>query len=86
MDSSKRNMETCCVRWMSDVKSIINRIKQLTYHEVVVELYEPIQFNGTIPFDLEITGNVVVAQVLADSYEEAEQKLLTFLFEGSRDD
>lgn len=71
---------------MSDVKSIINRIKQLTYHEVVVELYEPIQFNGTIPFDLEITGNVVVAQVLADSYEQAEQKLLTFLFEGSRDD
>lgn len=71
---------------MSDVKSIINRIKQLTYHEVVVELYEPIHFNGTIPFDLEITGNVVVAQVLADSYEEAEQKLLTFLFEGSRDD
>lgn len=71
---------------MSDVKSIINRIKQLTYHEVVVELYEPIQFNGTIPFDLEITGNIVVAQVLADSYEQAEQKLLTFLFEGIRDD
>jgi len=85
MDSSKRNMETCCVGWMSDVKSIINRIKQLTYHEVVVELYEPIQFNGKIPFDLEITGNVVVAQVLANSYEEAEQKLLTFLFEGERD-
>jgi len=71
---------------MSDIADIINRIKQLTYHEVVVELYEPIQFNGKIPFDLEITGNVVVAQVLADSYEEAEQKLLTFLFEGNRDD
>ena len=71
---------------MSDIKSIINRIKQLTYYEVVVELYEPIQFNGTIPFDLEISGNIVVAQVLADSYHEAEQKLLTFLFEGSRDD
>lgn len=71
---------------MSDIADIINRIKQLTYHEVVVELYEPIQFNGKIPFDLEITGNVVVAQVLADSYEEAEQKLLTFLFEGDRDD
>ena len=71
---------------MTDVKLPMNRIKQLTYHEVVVELYDPIQFNGTIPFDLEITGNVVVAQVLAKSYEEAEHKLLTFLFEGDRDD
>lgn len=57
----------------------------MTYYEVAVELYEPIQFNGTIPFDLEITGNIVVAQVLANSYEEAEQKLLKFLFEGERD-
>jgi len=79
-------VETRCVRRMTDVKLLMNRIKQLTYHEVAVELYEPVQFNGTIPFDLEITGNMVVAQVLANSYEEAEQKLLTFLFEGSRDD
>ena len=70
---------------MSDIKSIINRIKQLTYYEVAVELYEPIQFNGIIPFDLEISGNIVVAQVLAESYDEAERKLLTFLFEGERD-
>ena len=70
---------------MSDIKSIINRIKQLRYYEVAVELYEPIQFNGTIPFDLEISGNIVVAQVLAESYDEAERKLLTFLFEGERD-
>ena len=78
-------MEARCARGMSDIKSIINRIKQLTYYEVAVELYEPIQFNGTIPFDLEITGNMVVAQVLAESYDEAERKLLTFLFEGERD-
>lgn len=70
---------------MSDIKSIINRIKTLTYYEVAVELYEPIQFKGVVPFDLEITGNIVVAQVLADSYEEAEHKLLKFLFEGERD-
>jgi len=70
---------------MSDIKMLMNRIKQLSYYEVAVELYEPIQFNGTIPFDLEISGNMVVAQVLAESYEEAEQKLLTFLFEGERD-
>jgi hypothetical protein len=78
-------MEARCARGMSDIKSIINRIKQLTYYEVAVELYEPIQFNGTIPFDLEISGNIVVAQVLAESYDEAERKLLTFLFEGERD-
>ena len=57
----------------------------MRYYEVAVELYEPIQFNGTIPFDLEISGNIVVAQVLAESYDEAERKLLTFLFEGERD-
>jgi len=78
-------METRCVRWMSDIKLLMNRIKQLSYFEVVVELYEPIQFKGVIPFDLEITGNVVVAQVLANSYDEAEHKLLKFLFEGERD-
>jgi hypothetical protein len=78
-------MEARCARGMSDIKSIINRIKQLTYYEVAVELYEPIQFNGTIPFDLEISGNIVVAQVLAESYDEAERKLLTFLFESERD-
>jgi hypothetical protein len=78
-------VEARCARGMSDIKSIINRIKQLTYYEVAVELYEPIQFNGTIPFDLEISGNIVVAQVLAESYDEAERKLLTFLFEGERD-
>jgi hypothetical protein len=71
---------------MNDIKSVINRIKQLTYHEVTVEMYEPIRFNGRIPFDLKITGNMVVAQVLADSYEEAEHKLLVFLLEGNRDD
>jgi hypothetical protein len=70
---------------MSDVKLLMNRIKQLSYFEVVVELYEPVQFKGVIPFDLEITGNIVIAQVLAKSYEEAEHKLLTFLFEGERD-
>ncbi len=70
---------------MSDIKLLMNRIKQLSYFEVVVELYEPIQFKGVIPFDLEITGNVVVAQVLANSYDEAEHKLLKFLFEGERD-
>jgi len=70
---------------MSDIKLLMNRIKQLSYFEVVVELYEPVQFKGVIPFDLEITGNVVVAQVLANSYDEAEHKLLTFLFEGERD-
>jgi hypothetical protein len=71
---------------MTDVKLIMNRIKQLTYHEVAVELYEPIQFKGAVPFDMEITGNIVVAQVLANSYDEAEHKLLKFLFEGERDD
>ena len=78
-------METRCVRWMTDVKLLMNRIKQLTYYEVAVELYEPIQFKGAVPFDMEISGNIVVAQVLAKSYDEAEHKLLTFLFEGERD-
>lgn len=73
-------------RGMNDIKSVIDRIKQLTFYEVAVELYEPIRFNGRIPFDMKITGNMVVAQVLADSYEEAEHKLLAFLLEGKSDD
>ena len=71
---------------MSDIKSIINRIKQLAYFEVVLELYEPIEFHGTIPFDLEISGNVITAQVLAEDYQQAEQKLIEFLFTNKNDE
>ena len=71
---------------MSDIKSIIDRIKQLTYHEVVLELYEPIEFHGTIPFDLEISGNIITAQVLAEDYQQAEQKLIEFLFTNKNDE
>lgn len=58
----------------------------MTYYDVVLEVYEPIEFHGTIPFDLEISGNMITAQILAESYDEAEMKLIDFLFKEPLDD
>lgn len=71
---------------MNDIKDILKRIKRMTYYDVVLEVYEPIEFHGTIPFDLEISGNMITAQILAESYDEAEMKLIDFLFKEPRDD
>ena len=59
-----------------DVKAMMNRVKQMTYHEVTIELYEPFHFDGTpAPFDMTIKGDMLTANILAESYDKAEQVL-----------
>ena len=59
-----------------DVKAMLNKVKNMTYHEVTIELYEPFQFDGTrAPFDMTIKGDMLTANILAESYDQAEQAL-----------
>jgi|APGre2960657373_1045057.scaffolds.fasta_scaffold08035_11 hypothetical protein len=59
-----------------DVKAMMNRVKQMTYHEVTIELYEPLHFDGSpAPFDMTIKGDMLTANILAESYDKAEQVL-----------
>ena len=59
-----------------DVKAMLNKVKNMTYHEVTIELYEPLQFDGTpVPFDMTIKGDMLTANILAESYDKAEQVL-----------
>ena len=68
-----------------DVLKILDRIKNLEYHEVTLELYQPIPFNGIVPFDIKITGDVATFRVLAEDYVQAEQMVMDFL-RGLRDE
>jgi hypothetical protein len=59
-----------------DVKAMMNKVKQMTYHEVTIELYEPLHFDGSpAPFDMTINGDMLTANILAESYDKAEQVL-----------
>ena len=68
-----------------DVTKILDRIKNLEYHTVTLELYEPIAFNGVVPFDINIKGDVATFKVLAEDYVQAEQMVMDFL-RGLRDE
>lgn len=59
---------------------LIARVKKLKYFEVEFELDDNIELSGKIPFDISIREDVVVCTVLAESYEEAEEKAKGYLF------
>jgi hypothetical protein len=63
-----------------DVKDIIDRVKDMQYFTVSLDLDEPLNFNGVVPFDTMIVDNIATFKVLASSYEEAENKVFTFLW------
>jgi hypothetical protein len=53
----------------------------MQYFDVVVELSEPLEFKGVIPFDLTIADGVATFKVLASDLGEARQKVHEFLDE-----
>lgn len=64
-----------------DVKQLLNGIGQMQYFDVVVELSEPLEFKGVIPFDLTIADGIATFKVLASDLGEARQKVQEFLDE-----
>jgi hypothetical protein len=68
---------------MSTAKEItdhfINRAKHLNEFTVTTDVPEDFRFNGTIPFDMEIKENVIHARVWAIDFDEAAQRLDSWL-------
>ena len=61
--------------------ALISRAKNLQEFTVEVEVNKPIQFSGTIPFDLSIKDGVMSAKVYALDFDEAVQVVANFLGE-----
>jgi hypothetical protein len=65
----------------SEVNNLINKIKNSQYFNVTLDLYQPIPFNGVVPFDIKIKGDIATFKVLAEDYDQAERKVYDYLKE-----
>jgi len=64
---------------MEEVKELLDRIKSMDYHEVVVPIPPAVFYlNGKIPFSFKVDDYVMSCSVLAASYEEASEKVRKF--------
>jgi len=59
--------------------NLIFRAKNLSEFIVVTELPKDFQFNGVVPFDIEIVGKTLEAKVLAVDFDEAVKRLHEYL-------
>ena len=66
---------------ISEINNLINKIKNSQYYNVTLDLYQPIPFNGVVPFDIKIKGDIATFKVLAEDYDQAEQKVFDYLKE-----
>lgn len=59
--------------------NLIFRAKNLQEFTVTTELPDDFAFRGVIPFDIQITGNILEAKVWAVDFNEAVDRLNEFL-------
>ena len=59
--------------------NLIFRAKNLQEFTVTTELPDDFAFRGVIPFDMQITGNILEAKVWAIDFDEAVYRLNEFL-------
>ena len=59
--------------------NLIFRAKHLQEFTVTTELPDDFGFRGVIPFDIQITGNILEAKVWAVDFNEAVDRLNEFL-------
>jgi len=57
----------------------INRAKQLQEFTICVNVPDNFRFNGAIPFDMQVSNGEIEAKVWAVSFEEAVDRLDTWL-------
>ena len=62
-----------------DIKALLDTIKGKKYYEIVVELTEPLRFNGVVPFDMKVEGMTATFKVLAESEVIAESMVFRYL-------
>jgi hypothetical protein len=59
--------------------NLIFRAKNLQEFTITTEVPDDFKFHGTIPFDMEIVGSILEAKVWAVDFDEAVNKLNSFL-------
>ena len=59
--------------------NLIFRAKNLHEFTVTTEVPEDFQFNGVVPFDMQIQDNIIYAKVWAIDFDEAAKRLDDFL-------
>ena len=63
----------------TDIKQVMNRLKNLKEFEVVIDMPDEFFFNGTIPFDIKMDRNqVATVIVIAETQQEADNKVADF--------
>ena len=63
----------------TDIKQVMNRLKNLKEFEVVIDMPDEFFFNGTIPFDIKMDRNqVATVIVIAETQQEADNKVAEF--------
>ena len=63
----------------TDIKQVMNRIKNLKEFEVVIDIPDEFYFNGTIPFDIVIQRDRPArVLVIAETQQEANEKVEQF--------
>jgi hypothetical protein len=63
----------------TDIKQVMNRLKNLQEFEVVIDIPDEFIFNGTIPFDMVIDRDQSArVLVVAETQQEAEEKVEQF--------
>ena len=63
----------------TDIKQVMNRLKNLKEFEVVIDIPDEFYFHGTMPFDMVIERDQSArVLVIAESQQEAEQKVSQF--------
>jgi hypothetical protein len=68
---------------MTQVKDIIDRIKNLQEFSVTTDLPETFEFRGAVPYDTVITGDKITLKIHAVTLEEATDKAMKYLGERS---
>ena len=59
--------------------NLIFRARNLQEFTVITEVPDNFRFRGVVPFDMQITGNILEARVWAVDFDEAVQRLNGFL-------
>lgn len=70
---------------MPVIEEIMQRIKNLNEFEVTKNIPEDFAFNGVIPFDIKIQGNVGKFKVIAVDIDEAEQKVTKYIKDNTQE-
>lgn len=63
----------------TDIKSMLQTIRDKQFFDVTITLDGPLEFKGVIPFDMTIVDDVATFKVLASTYDEAADKVHRFI-------